>query len=286
VILAAAPAARAQGPRTDIEAMNRLMRDLRYEEVVERGLRTLRAAGPLSPRELVPIYRLLGTAYFLLGDEVHARAALVALFALDPDVQKPDDGSPKLRQFFERVRLEAAQVALDPAPLTEVAEGRPVVVEARLQGATPHVDRVFVHYRTQGTGAYLVRRLEPRGGRLLATLPGVLLVDGMPRNLEYFLEARDSAGAPIALVGTEAAPLRARVIPQRRDPPPAAAEPQAPAPSPPPEAPPIYRRWWFWGLVGVAAAGAGAALYFGTRGGASPGLDICVGFIDRPCPSR
>ncbi len=30
---------------------------------------------------------------------------------------------------------------------------------------------------------------------------------------------------------------------------------------------PIYKRWWFWTLIGVAAAGAGAGVYFGIRSG-------------------
>ncbi|MBW2733004.1 MAG: hypothetical protein JRH20_11480 [Deltaproteobacteria bacterium] len=39
----------------------------------------------------------------------------------------------------------------------------------------------------------------------------------------------------------------------------------------PPQAPlppkPIYQKWWFWTLIGVAASGAAAGIYFGTQGG-------------------
>lgn len=30
---------------------------------------------------------------------------------------------------------------------------------------------------------------------------------------------------------------------------------------------PIYKKWWFWTLIGVAAGGAAAGIYFGTQGG-------------------
>src|SRR5262249_58199830 len=83
--------------RSDTEAMVRLMRDLRYEEAVGRGLHALREAGPEDQRQLGGTYRLLGTAYFLLGDETHARGAWVQLFATDPDAKPPEDASPKLR---------------------------------------------------------------------------------------------------------------------------------------------------------------------------------------------
>ena len=44
--------------RADTEAMVRLMRDLRYEEAVGRGLHALREAGPDDERQLTGIYRL------------------------------------------------------------------------------------------------------------------------------------------------------------------------------------------------------------------------------------
>jgi hypothetical protein len=34
---------------------------------------------------------------------------------------------------------------------------------------------------------------------------------------------------------------------------------------PPPKPKPVYKRWWLWTLVGIAAGGAAAGIYFGTR---------------------
>jgi hypothetical protein len=278
------PARARADVRADADAMVRMMRDLRYEEAVGRGLHALREAHPDEQEGLSEIYRLLGTAYFLLGDETHARGAWVQLFANDPDAKPPEDSSPKLRQNFERVRLEAAAVALDPAPLKEIPEGQPFVLETKLAGSAPHVDRVYVHFRTEGAGAYVSRRLERANGRLTTTVPGLVLADGSTRAFEYWIEARDAQGTPVAEAGTEAAPLRAKIIPHRR----AVTRPEKPPP--PPEEIPVYKKWWFWGILGLAASGAGAAIYFGTQGGGSgppsPGFEVCVGFQNAPCPPR
>jgi len=279
--------------RADLEAMSRLMRDLRYEEAVSRGLHALREARPEDAPSLPNVYRLLGTAYFLLGDEPRARTAWVQLFALDAEARPPEDVSPKLRAHFARVRLDAAAIALDPASLKEVPEGKPILMEARLAGTAGRVDRVLVHFRVEGAGAYTTRRLDRANGVLRASLPAVLLVDGAERAFEYWLEARDAQSYPLAMVGTEAAPLRARVIPQRREEPIAAAP--TPAEPPRPAPPAFYQKWWFWGAVGgLVAAAAGTGLYFGMTGAGgdntisnqSPGLDVCIGFKNAPCPMR
>jgi len=287
------PIARAD-VRADAEAMSRLLRDLRYEEAVNRGLRALRSARPEDALSLPAVYRQLGTAYYLLGDEPHARASWVQLFALDSDARPPENVSPKLRKHFERVWIDAAAVALDPTPLREIPEGKPVLIEARLAGTAGRVDQAFLHFRMEGAGAYTTRRLDRVSGGLRATLPGLLLVDGKPRGFEYWLEARDTQGVPLAMAGTEEAPLRARVLPPRHEEPVASSAPP-PVDRPPPEPPAFYRKWWFWGAVGgLVAAAAGTGLYFGMGGGAPentsagqmPGIDVCVGFKNTPCPMR
>jgi hypothetical protein len=261
----------------DLQAMTHLVRLLRYEEAVERGLRALRGATPADRPHLPALYRELASAYFLLGDEPHARGALVQLFALDPDAQPPPGTSPRMRALFDRTRLECAAVALDPVPLAEIVEGRPVTFEVRVQSAQPRELRILVHHRIEGGGAYQTRVLEHQDGKWVATLPPVLLATGAPRSFEYWVEAQDPMAQPLAQAGTEAAPLRARVMPQPVAPP-------SPA-SGGTDATPVYRKGWFWAAVGaVAIAGIATAIYLGARGSSSPGLDVCVGFQNAPCP--
>src|SRR5262249_3912970 len=98
---------------SDIETITQLMRELRYEQAIASGLQALRDAKPSDRLNISKIYELLGTAYFLLGDEAHARIAFVERLALNPNAPPPADESPKVRTFFDRIRLEAAGIALD-----------------------------------------------------------------------------------------------------------------------------------------------------------------------------
>jgi hypothetical protein len=180
-----------------------------------------------------------------------------------------------MRALFDRVRLESAGVALDPVRLAEVIEGRPVAFEVRVQSAQPRELRILLHHRIEGEGAYQTRVLEHQGDRWVATLAPVLLATGTPRSMEYWVEAQDPMAQPLAQSGTEAAPLRARVMPRPITPPPSA---------PPAESTPVYRKGWFWAVVGaVAITGVATAIYLGARG-SNPGLDVCVGFQNAPCP--
>jgi len=74
---------------------------------------------------------------------------------------------------------------------------------------------------------------------------------------------------------------RPTAAPEPAPPPPApvtlAARPPEPglplvatAPAPEPESAPVYKRWWFWGLVGAAAAGAATAVLLSRRQPADP----------------
>jgi hypothetical protein len=273
------------------DSMHKLLRDLRYEEAVVVGSKALWDATPADRADVVDIYQQLGLAYFLLGDEVHARSALVSLFALDPSAHMPEDASPKLHSFIERLQSDIAGLALNHQPLGELTEGAPIVLEVNLSGGGGRVDKVLVHYRTEPSGAYSSRRLDRQGGRFRTTLPGILLPDRTNRTLEYWFDGRDASGSVVVLAGVEGVPLRATIETAPKvakvTPPATPTAPFGPVDRPSEHTAPIYKRWWFWGVVAGVAAGLATSVYFELR---SPDngsfVDVCVGFMDRPCPRR
>jgi hypothetical protein len=273
--------------------MAELVKQLRYEEAVSRGLATLRA-GADDPRRLGPVYLQLGVAYYLLGDEPRARRHFVQMYAVDPDARLTADLSPKLRSAVDAVRTEFFKLALDHPSPGGAYPGEPLAREARLGGVGARVDRVVAQWRVRGGAAFQPVRLQKLGTRYRGTLaiPQAIEPDGA---IEYYLEARTAGGDPVAALGTEAAPL---AVPVRARPP-GLAVIAAPGPTgpvvPPPAPTPLYERPAVWvGAAIVVVALVGTLIYIAASGPDKPGnpmmmmpgqggLDVCIKFDDLPC---
>ncbi len=286
-VLRALPAAAA--PADDAQRMEALVRDLRYEEAVSRGLGSLRSfRGPFSSaHELAPVYRQLSVAYYLLGDEARAGRAWVGALALDPDARVPGEHGPKARAFFDDRKRAFFQVGFDHTPAARVAGGQPLELVARITGVGTRADRVVAQVRLSDEQTYLPIRMVREGDRFVGRVatpsafePGAAL--------EYVLEAR-AGEVPLATFGTEAAPAR---VPLYAPSTAIVVAPPPPPPTPPP-APVASSRTWLWAGLAILAAGAVTAIVIGARGSSSPGpgmmmngpggLDVCVRFDDRPC---
>jgi tetratricopeptide (TPR) repeat protein len=86
--------------------------------------------------------------------------------------------------------------------------------------------------------------------------------------VEKIIHELQGARSPAAPEPAPPAPPPVPVALQARPP-----EPSAPLIStapPPPEPEPVYKRWWFWTLVGAAAAGAAGAVLLSRRQPADP----------------
>lgn len=218
--------------------------ELRYEEALQVLSAALVRAGN-SEAERATTYRLLAFTYLALGRPEEAEGAYRSLLALQPDFEIPSDLSPRFREFFTEAtqRWESdGRPGVSTAPPTPVnivhtspAQADPeqsVPLTASLEDADGRVARLVVAYR-QGTSD-VFRRLdcEPQpDGSYVATIPGA---DVAPPLVEYYFEALDGAGLPIAARGDVAAPLRIAVEGGGS----------------------VVSKWWFWTIIGVVAAGA------------------------------
>lgn len=290
----------ARAGRADPEDVARtlagLVKDLRYEEAIGRGLGALRTlkVPHEQARRLGGLYLQLATAYYLLGQEGRAARMLVSLFAADPGARTPPDASPKLRGFIEAIRLDFFRAALDHTPPGRATAGEPLDLEVRLGNVGSRVAAVVVFVRPRGAAAFDSVRLPRSGVRFRGRIPvPAAAPDGA---LEYYVEARTATDVPIAGIGTDAAPLAVPVRPPVSltvvPPPP----PVVPPPPPPP--PPLYRRPWVWAGAAVAVLAVAGGVYLlssspepsangnGMMMPPAPvaGLDICIAFEDRPCP--
>lgn len=266
--------------------MAALVRDLRYEEAVSRGLSALRGfrGGFSAARPLAPVYRELAVAYYLLGDEPRAGRAWASALALDADARIPSEHGPKARGFFDERKRAFFQVGLDHTPPIRVAAGQPLELVARITGVGSRADRVVAQVRLSDEQTYLPIRMNRQGDRFVGRVATPVAFEPGAA-VEYVLEAR-AGEAPLAVAGTEAAPERVPLFTPT-------ISLAIPPPHPPPPAPVAESRTWLWAGLAVLAAGVVTGVVIAARGSSAPGpgmmmlgpggLDVCVRFDDRPC---
>jgi len=262
--LPAAPAqaqrsGRAQAGNPLIEQGQSLYDDLRFEEALQVLSAALIRAGN-TPQDRVTIYRILAFTYLALGREEEAGGAYQSLLAIDPEYQMDSDVSPRTHTFFNQIReqWEAAGrpgVSTAPPAPVEIRHRSPAQAErnqaveltASVDDPQGRVAHLVLAYR-QGTADVFQRIETERGAEgFSATIPAE---DVSPPLVEYYFEAVDAQGLPIAARGDVAAPLRIAV----------------PAPNNS-----VFRKWWFWTAAAVVVGGAvAAAVVLSGGGGTSP----------------
>lgn len=251
------PVASAQGDNPLIEQGAQMVDELRYEE----ALQTLSAAlvRPGNSRaELATIYRLLALTYLALGRNEEANGAYRHLLAIEPEFQLGADVSPRFREFFSGVREEWEREGRPgmppPAPVTirhaspaQAERGRAVELRAGIEDPSGRVARLVLAYRQGSSDVFQRLDTTEDGDELVATIPGEHV---RPPLVEYYFEALDAAGLPVASRGDVAAPLRIAV--------------------PAPGEGSIFTKWWFWVGAAVIVAGGVTAAVLLTQGDAEP----------------
>jgi len=220
--------------------------DLRFEEALQTLSAALVRTGN-SRAQYATIYRLLAFTYLALGRQEEASGAYRSMLPLAPDYVPDESSAPRTREFFANVRqqwedagrpgMESAAVDTTPIEIghrspPEAERETAVPLTAHIEDPHGRVAQLVLAYR-QGTSAVFTRldtRLED-DGEYHATIPAD---DVAPPLVEYYFEALDAQGLPVAARGDVAAPLRIAV----------------------PEPGNVLTAWWFWTIIGVVAAGA------------------------------
>lgn len=193
--------------------------DVRFEEALQTFSAALVRSGNTSV-DLATIYRYLALTYLALGREEEATGAYRSLLGIQPDFVPGSDVSPRFREFFTRVRAawEAdgrpglpapAPVAIAHRSPPQADRGTEVELEATLEDPDHRVATLVLAYR-QGTNAVFTRLdcTLSASGAYVATIPDSAV---SPPLVEYYFEAIDANGLPVASRGDVAAPLRIAV---------------------------------------------------------------------------
>lgn len=210
---------------------------------------------------LASLYQLQGVTYVYVGHEDKARAAFQRLLEANPEYELPKGTSAKIRSLFDAVREDVKKAAPRPVKVEhdgpgELRPNQPAEFSATIVGMGPG-GRAKLFYRSSGSGGYssvgFVAGSEKN--EYLATLPAFALpAQKASSSLEYYLEVADlSSGRRIGGMGGPLDPLKVKVLAgsrgKEKDADPAEVNEDA-----------VYKKWWFWAIVGVAAAGATAAI--------------------------
>jgi hypothetical protein len=206
------------------------------------------AAGSSSPDQLAEIYRLTGIVAGALGETTAAVDAFTRCLALAPKAELPPGTSPKIAKPFataqayfkthEPLKIKTETTA-DPPAVTVIVVSDPLAMIARVE-ATVIVD-----------GKPEQKLERPGSARTTIELPA-------GKRLDLRIAALDAKGnhvaelgstdVPIVIVGPSAGGVKPDPV--------AVTKPAAPV-----KQRPLYLRWWLWGSVTIAVAGAG--VYFG-----------------------
>jgi tetratricopeptide (TPR) repeat protein len=240
-LLSAAPALAQQNPL--IARGQQEYDDLRFEEALQTLSAALVRSGN-SQAQQAHIYRLLAFTYLALGREEEASGAYRSMLPLDPSFEPGEELSPRIREFFGQVKqqwIAEGRPGSTPPPPVDIRHrsppraerGQAVELSAEIEDPASRVDRLVLAYR-QGTEAVFNRLDTERrpDGQYVATIPGEHIA---PPLVEYYFEAIDAQGLPIAARGDVAAPLRIAV--------------------PAPGGENLLEAWWLWTIIGVVVVG-------------------------------
>ena len=200
---------------------------------------------------------IIALAQFIRNDKAAARATFERILDIDPGYQLRDtSGSPALRTFFEELKKQLipgfdpnAGADLEHAAPTAGSAGTPLEVEVRVTRG--NVFDLVLATRRRGELSYALTPLSPRGEnrwRAKLTPPP----STKPYVLEYYVEARDAGGGPIARIAAPDQPLEIALA--------AGGESAGPGRRA------WYQHWYVYAGGAALAAGIGGVIVATTRG--------------------
>lgn len=227
----------------------------------------------INDDQRIEVYRMLAYNYILLKKDDAAKSAAYKLYALNESYELPKTESPRFREPFAKWKQQwiddgrpgkVAPTEKPPAPVTikhsppaEVPHDQSVAITGDVQDPDHRVAKIVVHYRPSSTSKFTTVEAKTALGGFQVNIPGSAVT---PPLVEYYIEALDDAGLPIAGRGDTDAPLRIVVEGEKQG--------------------SIFGTWWFWtGTAAVVAGGVLGAILLTRKssgGGNNPNSNVTI----------
>lgn len=250
-LIAPAPAsAQPKSTTTLIQRGTDFFEDQQYEESIQALSAALIRPGT-TKQEKIEIYRLLAYNYIILKRTEEADASVRGLLVLDESFRLPPTESPRFRDFFDATRQKweaegkpgiveegkpvevAKPISMQHSSPAQVPPSTPIKLTGNVTDPGVKVRGVQIVYRTGAKGKFVTVPASFSMGRFSGQIPASAV---QPPLIEYYIQAVDKGGLPLASRGDFASPLRIAV--------------------PAPEEGGVLTSPWFWIPVGLAVAAA------------------------------
>lgn len=268
VTWSAPPAAVADSPSARIERQlgrgQALFQDLEYKAAIQ-VLRPVRLDPDATRSQKLRALELVGISHLVLGERARATEAFRDLLSIDAGYQlQHDDGSPKIRSFFENVKRDflpgfaaGMEARIEHSAPRGAVAGRRVEVEVVVLVGIERVVDLILRWRLSGVLDYrdAPMRQQPSTDRPRWRARFTPPASRSGYAVDYYVEARNAAGGAIGRIGGPETPLSLPVAPGE-------AEGRRP----------WYSRWYvIAGGAAVLAVGATALAIGASRGGIDDG---------------
>ncbi len=228
VVATTAPAPAFAQKKQSAKALIKKGQDQFDEQLYEESIQTLSAAlmrPGIAKKEKIRVYQLLAYNYIVLQRDEEADGAVRGLLVLDPKYALPETESPRFRDFFEKTRetwndegrpgLEvdgpdttAKPVVIKHTAPAQVSSGLTVSLDGKIDDPDAVVDKVILFYRAGTEGKFEQKRVNFAMRKFTVDIPGDAVE---PPLVEYYIQAVDTDGLPVATRGDVENPLRIAV---------------------------------------------------------------------------
>lgn len=222
--------------------------DAQYDESIQLVSAALLKLDITDPQK-VECYKQLAYNYIVLKKDEAAKSAAYKLYAVDESFALPKSESPRFREPFTKWKAQwledgkpgqvlptekpPAAVTLKHLPPSDTPHDQSVAISGSIDDPDKRVARVALFYRTGTSAKFSEIPCTYGDGRFNANIPGTAM---KPPLVEYYVQAVDKEGLPIASRGDVEAPLRLVVEAEKEG--------------------SIFGTWWFWtGATAVVAGG-------------------------------
>jgi len=198
------------------------------EQLYAESIQTLSAAlmrPGIDAQEKIRVYQLLAYNYIVLQRDEEADGAVRGLLVLDPKYSLPETESPRFRDFFDKTRetwekegrpgLEVKDPGAGAKPVVikhtapaQVSAGLTVSLDGKIDDPDAVIDKVILFYRSGTDGSFEQKRVNFTMRKFTVDIPGDAVE---PPLVEYYIQAVDNGGLPVASRGDVENPLRIAV---------------------------------------------------------------------------